>query len=193
MIRASNHQHFESARILQRQIASLSHIRDVALIKGEYDSTGGTHSIRIEAYDVAHTGGSETVGVMVVSESGEMLKAEYRSFNIKTATNDDSASLTELLSRRLRHAEWALPGLIVLDGGMAQMHAAQQVLKLNNMNIPLVGVVKDTRHKPDHLIGDADMIKQYEKDILALNAEAHRYAITKHRARLRKALINIVH
>src|SRR3990167_4776291 len=102
---ASAAERFEEAAQLRRQIHALEHIRDVSLIKDENRvSSGG--GIRIEAFDVAHTGGTETVAVMTVVQGGEAVKAAYRMFKIKAATNDDVASLKEALSRRLHHPEW---------------------------------------------------------------------------------------
>lgn len=184
---AAKAEHFETATKLRRQIAALEHIRDVSLIKDESRiSSGG--GARIEAFDTAHTGGSETVAVMTVVNNGELVKSAYRKFKIQTATNDDVASLKEVLTRRLAHSEWALPRVFVIDGGTAQMRAAERILKAAGIQIPLVGVVKNDKHKPERLIGDERAIKAYERDILLANAEAHRFAISWHRLRSRKRL-----
>jgi excinuclease ABC subunit C len=180
---------FEDAKVLRGQIAALEHVRDVSLIKDENRiSSGG--GIRIEAFDIAHTGGAETVAVMTVIRDGESLKDAYRKFTIRTSTNDDIASLTEALSRRLAHAEWPLPRVFVVDGGTAQLRAALRILKNAGIAIPVVGVVKNKFHKPERLIGDSHSIKAYERDILLANAEAHRFAITWHRVRSRKRLMH---
>jgi len=183
---ASAEERFEDAQVLQRQIVALEHVRDVSLIKSEHRvSSGG--GVRIEAYDTAHTGGTETVAVMTVVNNGELVKDAYRKFKITTATNDDVAALTEVLSRRLNHPEWPLPRVFVVDGGLPQLHAAQRVLKNAGVVIPIVGVVKNDAHKPERLIGDSQAIKAYERDILLANGEAHRFAITWHRARRNRA------
>lgn len=187
---ASKEERFEDARTLQRQVAALTHVRDVSLIKDDMVSTGGSSSSRIEAYDVAHTGGSETLGVMVVVQHGESLKSAYRMFKIKSSTNDDVASLSEMLVRRLTHSEWPLPQLVVVDGSTAQVRVALSALLNAGLAIPVVGVVKDAHHKPDHLIGDSESIKLFEKNILLANSEAHRFAITKHRKNLRRSFIS---
>ena len=184
---ASDAEDFERAAMLRRQVHALTHVRDVSLIKDEYRYHPGG-SVRIEAYDVAHTGGTETVGVMVVVEGGIAQKAEYRMFRIKDIENDDVAALTQILERRLAHAEWRMPRLIVIDGSTAQMRAAARVLRKHGVEIPLVGVVKDERHKPDHLTGDESQARAYEKEILLANSEAHRFAISFHRKRLRGRL-----
>ncbi len=178
---------FEEAEKLRRQVSALEHIRDVSLIKDEklVSAGGGT---RIEAFDIAHTSGKETVGVMTVLDNGEPYKAAYRKFNVRTATNDDIAALKEVLSRRLNHSEWPLPRVFVVDGGKAQVRMANNVLKSAGLMIPVVGVVKDEFHKPERLIGDTRAIQAHELDILLANSEAHRFAIGFHRERLRKSI-----
>ena len=189
---AATHEKFEEASEMRRQVHALDHIRDVSLIKRESRvSVGGWclpagRQVRIEAYDVAHTAGNETVGVMTVIDNGEILKAAYRKFKIRTATNDDVAALSEILSRRLGHPEWPLPRIFVVDGGKNQVRAAVRLLKKAGIRIPVVGVVKDEHHKPRRLIGDERSIAVYEKDILLANSEAHRFGITFHRARRSK-------
>ncbi len=184
---------FEEAATLRRQIAALQHIRDVSLIKGEKVSSGGpsgfgASGVRIEAYDVAHTSGSETVAVMTVVEGGEPHKAAYRKFKIHSAENNDVASLREVLTRRLAHSEWPLPRVFVVDGGIAQLRAAERILKDAGIEIPVVGVVKNEFHKPERLIGNKRAAQTYERDILLANNEAHRFAIGWHQKRLRKSL-----
>lgn len=183
---AAKEQDFEKAEVLRRQCSALEHIKDVSLIKNERVSAGG--GARVEAYDVAHTGGSETVGVMTVVDNGEAYKAAYRKFKINSVTNNDVAALSEMLERRLAHDEWPLPRVFAVDGGAAQMKAALRILKKAGIEIPVVGVVKNEFHKPERLIGDKRAIEAYERDILLANNEAHRYAIVWHRRRLQKGL-----
>ncbi len=177
---------FEEAGMLRRQFHALEHIRDVSLIKGEHVSSGG--GARIEAFDVAHTSGTETVAVMTVVSNGEPVKAAYRKFKIHSATNDDTAALREVLGRRLAHPEWPLPRVFVVDGGKGQMNAATRVLKEVGVGVPVVGVVKNEFHKPERLIGDRRAIEAYERDILLANSEAHRFAISWHRHRRGKLI-----
>ena len=188
MREASGAEEFERAERLRRQVTALAHIRDVSLIKSEYRVSAGG-SFRIEAYDVAHTAGRETVGVMTVVEGGEAYKPDYRMFKIRTATNDDTASLTEMLQRRLAHPEWRYPRIIAVDGGKGQVNAASRVLKKAGVVIPVIGVAKDEFHRPERLIGDTKLVRAYEKDILLANNEAHRFAITFHRRRSRRGLL----
>lgn len=178
---------FEEAAILRRQVFALTHIYDVSLIKEEYKSPSvGLSSNRIEAYDVAHLQGSSNVGVMTVVEEGMANKHEYRKFRIRLAKpGDDTAALQEILSRRLAHNEWQLPRIIAVDGGRAQINAAEKVVKEYGMSIPVVGVVKDAKHRPRDIVGDRALINGHERDILLANAEAHRFAIKYHRKRSR--------
>ncbi len=186
---------YEKAKVIRKQIASLEHIRDVSLLKESRVSSGGPSTslrvnARVEAYDVAHTAGTETVAVMTVVSGGEAIPAAYRKFIIKTATNNDVASLVEALVRRLNHPEWPLPRVFVVDGGLAQLRAAERVLKRAGVSVPVVGVVKNDKHKPERLIGNKRITEAYERDIVLANSEAHRFAIQWHRKKLRtKALL----
>lgn len=177
---------FERAEVLRRQLSALDHIRDVSLIKDEFRTTAGGvlgRSTRIEGYDIAHTSGVETVGVMVVVEDGEPAKAEYRTFKIRSAGNNDTAALAEMLARRLAHPEWRMPRLIAVDGGAGQVNAARKVLEKAGVSIPVVGVVKNERHKPERIIGNEEIVSPNERGILLANSEAHRFAVSYHRRR----------
>lgn len=184
---AAKAEDFERAEELRRQVSALEHIRDVSLISNERRIMPGG-GVRIEAFDVAHTAGSETVAVMAVVANGEPMKAAYRKFKIQSVGNNDVAALKEALSRRLNHPEWPLPRIFVVDGAKAQVHAAQRVLDEAGLQIPIVGVVKNEFHKPERLIGENRLIQAHEKDILLANNEAHRFGITWHRVRLRRAM-----
>jgi len=178
---ASKAEQFELAQNLRRQVSALEHIKDVSLIKDERVSAGG--GTRIEAFDVAHTSGSETVAVMTVVDNGEKATGSYRKFKIETAGNNDVRALTEALERRLNHPEWPMPRVFVVDGGIAQLRAAERVLKNAGVRIPIVAVVKNERHKPERLIGDKRTAEAYERDILLANSEAHRFGVAFHRKR----------
>ncbi|MCX6703474.1 MAG: GIY-YIG nuclease family protein [Candidatus Zambryskibacteria bacterium] len=172
---------FEEAGKAKHQIFALNHIHDVSLIKEESWEEKTPRGFRIESYDIAHMSGANVVGVMTVVEDGEIEKAEYRKFKIKEDPGvNDTKALKEVVRRRLGHNEWRLPGLIVVDGGLAQKRAVEAVLKENKVGIPVVSVVKDERHKPKEILGDRAYLV-YEKEILLSNAEAHRYAIGFHK------------
>ena len=134
--------------------------------------------------------GKNMVGVMTVVENGEAAKSEYKKFNIKTQANaNDTGALEEILSRRLRHAEWGMPDLIVVDGADAQFAVARRVLKRYQLSISVVAVVKDERHKPKAIMGDEAIAKKYKSAILLANAEAHRFAITFHKKKRAKSFL----
>lgn len=185
MRQAAKQERFEEAAKLRGQVFALKHIQDVSLIKDEYRKPDvGRVQTRIEAYDAAHLGGSAAVGVMVVVDAGAPQKAEYRKFILRsTKAGDDAGALREILSRRLGHNEWPLPRLIVVDGSKAQMNAATAVLVELGVGIPVVGVVKDDKHRPRGIVGEQGAAAGREKEILLANAEAHRYAIAFHRRR----------
>ncbi|MFA6386678.1 MAG: hypothetical protein WCW04_02840 [Candidatus Paceibacterota bacterium] len=211
MLLFASKKEFEKAGEIKRRIFALDHINDVSLIKEdilasqEYanssrfalkgsDATHNSHIpvslFRIEAYDVAHMGGKNMVGVMTVIEDGEVAKREYKKFIIRTQNDaNDTGALEEVLSRRLRHSEWGLPSLIVVDGSTAQINVAKRVLSRYQFDIKVVGVVKDERHKPKAIIGDENIIKVYKKQILLSNNEAHRFSIAFHKQKRNKSFI----
>lgn len=172
---------FEEAEKVKRQLFALDHIQDIAMIKADLQTANSNlqTNFRIEAYDIAHLSGKDVVGVMTVVEDGEVNKSQYRKFKIKADKNDDTKNLKEVLERRLNHPEWPLPQLVVIDGGVGQLHAGQEVLKKRGLDIEVVSVVKDERHKAREVLGLKD--KTWEKAIILANAESHRFAIGYHR------------
>lgn len=183
--------HFERASKIKKTIFALTHIRDSALIKYTNSFQEDSKAVRIEGYDVAHISGTARAGVMVVLENNEPNKGEYRKFKLPEKINDDYKALQEVLMRRFAHTEWQLPELIVIDGGVGQMNIAKDVLKEYKLNIPLVSVVKNAAHKPDHFLGDAKIIETYKKQILLTNSESHRFAMSYHTQLRNKNLLNI--
>jgi len=180
---------FERAGRIKKQLFALQHIEDVFLLKKE--TQDGTKKIRIEGYDVAHLGGADTVGVMVVVEDGVLQKSEYRTFSIKNATRgSDTGALKELLERRLAHIEWQYPRLIVLDGGVAQLSVAKKVFEDVGVHIPLVSVTKDVHDRPKMIRGITKLKEENERDILLANAEAHRFSLAVHKKKRSKHLVS---
>ncbi len=172
---------FEEAGEYKRQLFALRHIEDVSLIRSEQTYQKGS-PMRIEAYDVAHLKGSNMVGVCVVVEDGAPVKAAYRTFNIRDITAaDDTAALSQVLTRRLVHTEWMLPRLIVVDGSTAQLNAARKVLDEFGYSIPVVAVTKDEHHRPKSIRGDPSLRNTHRTAILLANSEAHRFSLSRHR------------
>ena len=173
---------FEEAARIKSMIFSLSHIQDVALLKADFEQKlAGNESFRIEAYDVAHISGTNTVGVMVVVENNQPQKNQYRKFKIRTSRNDDNASLYEILSRRFAHSEWPAPKLVVVDGGTAQVNTAEKAFREWGIAVPVLGVVKDEHHRPRNILGKKEIIEAHGNAVLLANSEAHRFAIAYHR------------
>ncbi len=172
---------FEEAQVIKKRIHALRHIQDVALIKDENRTHQDDRSVRIEAYDVAHLGGQDMVGVMTVITGGQVHKSEYRKFKIRSVDkSNDAAALEELLQRRLKHTQWQLPHIIVVDGGAVQKNTAEKVLRTAEVVIPVAAVVKDEHHRPKRIIAAPSILKKYRDDILLANAEAHRFALRYH-------------
>lgn len=184
---------FEKAQVIKKTLFALSHIRDSSLIKYTHESSelNTSHLLRIEGYDVAHISGTSRGGVMVVLENGEPQKSEYRKFKLPEKINDDYAALREMLTRRFAHTEWTFPSLIVIDGGPGQMNIAKEVLVDYKLAIPLVSVVKNAAHKPDHFLGEHEFLKLYKQEILLTNSESHRFAMSYHTQLRNKNFLNV--
>lgn len=175
---------FEKANEIKRKLFALDHIQDIALIKRDIilKNDGHESSFRIEAYDIAHLSGKEVVGVMTVVIDGELDKSQYRKFKIKSDKNDDVNNLKEILIRRFNHPEWTFPNLVVVDGGIQQLNMLSKIISDKNLNIPVVSVVKDEKHKAKNILGIPDgQHSVLAKQILMANSESHRFAINYHR------------
>lgn len=191
MMILAKQERFEDADRVKRRIFALEHIHDIALIKDENRTYRDEKRVRIEAYDIAHQGGQDMVGVMTVVEGGEAMRSEYRKFKIKSLTgSNDPAALKEVLERRFGHPEWTLPQIIVVDGGVAQKNAAEHVLRKLSIVIPVVAVVKDERHKPKNILAAKTLKAHFEQDMLLANAESHRFAINYYREKSRKRTLS---
>jgi excinuclease UvrABC nuclease subunit len=181
MNQAAKREAFEEAAEIRRELYALDHVQDVSLIKEEH--AGEPTGPRIEAYDTAHISGSNAIGVMVVIENGTPVKKDYRMFKIRgvggKTTNDDIASLKEILTRRLGHPEWQLPKAFVIDGGRTHKKAAEEVLREVGVELPVVAVVKDERHRPREVIGSR-RAGITDADAVLANSEAHRFSLRKH-------------
>ncbi|MEO1765641.1 excinuclease ABC subunit UvrC [Thiobacter aerophilum] len=158
---------------------------------------------RIECFDISHTLGEATVAACVVYDALALKPSEYRRFNIgQAAAGDDYAAMREALTRRYRRltaGEGKLPDLLLIDGGKGQVGVAREVLADLGVNdVEVVGVAKGPQRKPGlEILVFADQRKplQLRADhpglhlIQQIRDEAHRFAITGHRARRGKARI----
>jgi excinuclease ABC subunit C len=147
---------------------------------------------RIECFDISHIQGAETVASMVVWEDGQMKKSDYRKFIIRTVDGvDDFASMREVVTRRykrLQEEKKKLPSLILIDGGLGQLHAAAAALEaLEIINQPLAAIAK--REEIIYVYGQESepVVLDHHSPVLHLvqliRDEAHRFAITFHRKR----------
>jgi excinuclease ABC subunit C len=177
---------FEKAEVIKRRLFALGHIKDVTLLKKELEvgiNEKGDGEHRIEAYDIAHISGKDTVGVMVVVSGGEPDKTQYRKFKIKSkglVEVNDIKNLKEVFERRFNHTEWQFPNILVVDGGIAQYNAALEFVTEKGIETKIVAVTKDERHKPKDFLGDAETVTKFKTSILLANGESHRFAQSYH-------------
>jgi excinuclease ABC subunit C len=147
---------------------------------------------RIECFDISHIQGAETVASMVVWEDGKMKKSDYRKFIIRTVEGvDDFASMREVVGRRykrLQEEKKPMPSLVLIDGGLGQLHAAAEALDaLEIINQPLAAIAK--REEILYVYGqekDPIMLDHHSPVlhlIQLIRDEAHRFAVTFHRKR----------
>ena len=147
---------------------------------------------RIECFDISHIQGAETVASLVVWEDGKMNKSAYRKFKVKTVAGvDDFASMREVVERRYRRIkdeDQSMPSLILVDGGLGQLHAAAEALEsLGFTSQPLAAIAK--REEVIYLYGSEDepIVLDRRSPVLHLvqliRDESHRFAVGYHRQR----------
>jgi excinuclease ABC subunit C len=147
---------------------------------------------RIECFDISHIQGAETVASLVVWEDGKMNKSAYRKFKIKTVEGvDDFASMREVVERRykrLKEEDQTMPSLVLIDGGLGQLHAAADALEaLGFTTQPLASIAK--KEEVIYLYGSEDepVVLDRRSPVLHLvqliRDESHRFAIGYHRQR----------
>ena len=147
---------------------------------------------RIECFDISHIQGAETVASMVVWEDGQMKKSDYRKFIIRDVIGvDDFASMREVVTRRykrIQEEKKKMPSLVLIDGGLGQLHAAAEALEaLEIINQPLAAIAK--REEIIYVYGQESepVALDHHSPVLHLvqliRDEAHRFAVTFHRKR----------
>jgi excinuclease ABC subunit C len=147
---------------------------------------------RIECFDISHIQGAETVASMVVWEDGRMKKSDYRKFIIRSVDGvDDFASMREVVTRRykrLQEEKKPMPSLVLIDGGLGQLHAGAEALaSLEIINQPMAAIAK--REEIIYVLGQEDepVVLDHHSPVLHLiqliRDEAHRFAVTFHRKR----------
>ncbi len=155
---------------------------------------------RLESYDISNTGSSDMVASMVVFQDGKPLKRDYRRFQIKSLEHpDDYAAMQEVLTRRFqRYLDGdekfnQAPDLLLIDGGMTHARAATAALEALGLHLPILGMVKDDRHRTRALITaeGQELGIQHSPALFSLigriQEEVHRFAITYHREKHRRS------
>ena len=157
---------------------------------------------RIEGYDISHEQGTNVVASMVVFTNGVSDRSEYRKFKLRRQKNDDTGNMKEIITRRLKHKEWAYPNLVILDGAEGQVNAVKDLLTAEN--IPVIGRDKSgdhTKNAPVHIVIPDDRESSgfrfvafssdshVAKLIARIDDESHRFAITYHRLLKKKSLL----
>ena len=193
---AAKNQNFEEAARLRNQIYHLQKIQDIALLNDSFLKDkifmGVSLINRIEGYDISNLGSSDKVGSMVVFDEAGPIKGQYRRFKIKTVTGQsDVDCLAEVLDRRLKHSEWTMPGIFMIDGGLPQVNKAKTVLRNAGVNTPIVGIAKGKERKRNDffVVAESDDIRKWIKEnkdlLIKVRDEAHRFAITFNRLQRR--------
>ena len=147
----------------------------------------------IEVYDISNLRNEYIVGAYITYEDKKLNKSKYRKFKIKsTETQNDVLSMKEVIERRLNHLDdWGEPDLICIDGGLPQVNAVKEVLREKNVDIAVIGLVKDDRHKTRGIIDlegrDIDLRQDKKHSrvfnfLTYLQDEVHRFVITYHRS-----------
>lgn len=147
----------------------------------------------LECYDISNLKDSYIVGAGITYENGELNKSKYRKYKIKWSnTQNDLMSMAEVISRRLNHIDTLpLPDMFLIDGGLNQVKAVKTVLEKSNIDVPVIGMIKDNKHKTRGIIDlnekeidlrDKKEYKQIFALITKLQDEVHRFVITYHRS-----------
>lgn len=159
---------------------------------------------RIEAYDISNISGIDSVGSMVVYQKGKKSRKDYRKFKIKIVEGpDDYASMREVLTRRFKrylqskgnNSFAKKPDLLIIDGGKGQVGIALKVLKEFNLNIDVIGLVKDDKHKTRGIIYEnreyiPDKNTAFYRFIYDIQEEVHRFSINYHNLIRKKNLFS---
>ena len=181
----------------ERTGREMSSLNELASLLGL--STAPRH---IEAFDISNTAGSENVAAMIVFVDGRPSKSLYKRFKIKSFSGqDDYRSMAEVLDRRFSEYQKGedsgfskLPDLILLDGAKGQINAVLPIINKYNLNIPIFGMVKDSKHRTRAIATTGGDIaiksnKRAFKLVTDIQDEVHRFAISYHRKLQSKNMI----
>ena len=182
----------EKAKLqIEKQTVIRSQVADVIRMAGYEPAAKDNY--RIESYDISNTNGVDSVGAMVVFEGLKPIRKDYRRFKIKTVEGpDDYGSLQEMLYRRFKRAQQGdagfvkLPDAIFMDGGQGQVTAALKILRAMAIDLPVVGMAKDDKHRTRAIVcEDGRELDLSERPMLfryagTIQEEVHRFAIAYH-------------
>jgi excinuclease ABC subunit C len=193
MKRAAKQEDFETAARLRDQLKQLERIQDIAMINSSFTTERKEVSkgvSRIEGYDISNLGNTGKVGSMVVFVDGYPDKKEYRKFTIKTVEGQsDVDCLEEVIRRRLKHDEWVMPDIFLIDGGLPQVNKVQSIFDELGILTPVVGIAKGPQRKRNDFVFPKSnktvmlWVKQNEDVLVRVRDEAHRFAITFQRSK----------
>lgn len=177
--------------------------KDLSIAYDDLKKMTGINEVkRLESYDISNTSGVLNVASMVVWEGKGFKKNDYRKFKIKTVEGpDDYGSMNEVIHRRIERFENDdakfnnLPSIFLIDGGLGQVNVVEEVLKEYNIDIPVMGMVKDDNHRTRGLIYngieiDLKEFKELFKLITKIQDETHRFAIEYHRSLRSKEMLS---
>lgn len=147
----------------------------------------------LECYDISNLKDSYMVGASITYEKNGLNKSKYRKYKIKsTTTQNDVMCMAEVISRRLKHIDkMPLPDIFLIDGGETQVRAVKQVLNENSIDVPVIGMIKDDKHRTRGIIdlNEKEIDLREDKNnrrlfklLTELQDEVHRFVITYHRS-----------
>lgn len=191
--------------------AKISLEQEIELVKGKEDSIvealnelrnilGIDNINRIEAFDNSHLFGSYSVSGMVVFTLGKPDKKEYRKYKIESNYRDDYNIMKEVIYRRYYRVlmdNLEKPNLIIVDGGKAQISASKEVIESLNLNIPILGLIKDDKHKTNSLLYNNKIITIEKNSNLfhlleRIQDEVHNFTISYHKNIRSKGLVSSI-
>lgn len=181
--------HFMSARLEDDNYALLDELGKLLSMEAP---------LRIELFDNSHLQGSSPVGAMVCFINGEPAKGMYRKFHLdEKDAGDDYHSMQEIIFRRysrLKSEGLSYPDLVLVDGGLTQVHAAELALKKADVTIPVFGLYKNDRHQTEGIVDGKEQLYPLNNRsplfflLMRMQDEVHRFAIAFHRKERSKAM-----
>ncbi len=149
--------------------------------------------VRIECFDISNLSGENASGSMVVLTHGEVDKSQYRKFKIKISGKPNDVGMhQEMMLRRIKHLEWPLPDLMIIDGGRGQVRAIKEILDTKSLTIPVFGLAKrlEWLYTPQEKIIKLPKSSPSIRLLQKIRDEAHRFALAYHR-KLRSRAVGI--